>query len=1218
MSGDTRGGQPGPKESPKRPRQLKQARVGWPPALRELKDLVYKVYLAAGTPSLDEITANIADDDGLVGAPSRDTVHRVISDGEQVGQQADVVAVATVLAVRAAWDAPDLAARVRELWVRARMAQGAGRPLSELRGDVRLVLDDGLGVHPALDTDGARDRFGILPAYIPRDHDARLKTVVDAAVAGRSGIAVLVGGSSTGKTRALWEAVDALPEGWRLWHPLTPTAPQAALAALPDIAPRTVVWLNEAQHYLSPDPLGEQVAAGLRELLTDPLRAPVLVLGTLWPGHWDTLTSRTASDRHASARALLGGHKIDVPKAFTAADLAALVAVGDADPRLAQAIERAEEGQVTQYLAGVPYLMDRFHAAEGATLALIHAAMDARRLGAGPYIPLGWLDDAAPAYLTETEYQTLGTDWLGKALAYVTEPCNGIPGILTPVNTRRPRNQRSREWPDHSPQGPHYLLADYLDQHGRNHRAEFIPPIDFWSAAADHAHPEDLTELGEAAWARGLYRDAVQLHKHATTHGNPQAAVTLVHYFQTLHPTDHHPAQYAATHVALDNPRAVATLLGVLRGAGANKQAAALAERAVVDTILDDPGTVVGLLGGLRKVGAHEQVTALLTRDPAAHIILDDPGAVTRLLEELEGAGAHEQATALAKRAAAYHTTLDDPYAVAVLLKALRGAGAHEQATALTMRAAEHHATLGDPYAAANLRKGLREAGAHEQASALAERAAAHAALGDLYAVAYLLEGLRKAGAHKQVTTLAKRAAAHVALDDPDAVAHLVVMLRKAGAHEQVTALAERAVAHAALDNPPAVAVLLVVLVVLAKVGADEQLSALVERVEAHAVLGDPATVAHLLEVLGEAGADEHVALLAERAVARITFDDPYAVAYLLRVLGEAGADEQTTTLLARDPAAHIILDDPYAVGHLLRVLRRVGAHEQATALVERAAAHITLDNPAAVARLVANLRETGAGEHVALLVERAAAHITLDNPTAVAYLLQVLGEAGADDQVTALAERAAAHAALDDPRAAGRLLVMLRRVGAHEQATALAKRAATLDAPRAVAHLLEVLGEAGADEHVALLVERAFAHITLDDPYAVAYLLRVLGEAGADDQVTALAERAAAHAALDDPRAVGHLLRVLRQAGADEQVAALAERAATHAVLDNLGAVLRLLEGLQEAGAHTQAATLTERLPGAGCFEVFISLGGNRTQFRFGREPDGSAAPAWTWNDMV
>jgi hypothetical protein len=55
-----------------------------------------------------------------------------------------------------------------------------------------------------------------------------------------------------------------------------------------------VVWLNEAQFYLqaADGGLGERVAAGLRELLRDPARAPVLVLATLWPQYWDTLTAR--------------------------------------------------------------------------------------------------------------------------------------------------------------------------------------------------------------------------------------------------------------------------------------------------------------------------------------------------------------------------------------------------------------------------------------------------------------------------------------------------------------------------------------------------------------------------------------------------------------------------------------------------------------------------------------------------------------------------------------------------------------------------------------------------------------------------------------------------------------------------------------------------------------------------------------------------------------
>ncbi|MFG3207391.1 hypothetical protein [Streptomyces sp. NPDC048192] len=996
-------------------RPVKRARVGWPPALRELKELLYEVYLAAGAPSLDEITEDIVDDDGLVGSPSRDTVHRIITDGERPGQQADVVAVATVLARRAFWDVLDLAGRVRGLWMQSFMARGAGRPIGELRGDVRLVLDGGLGVHPVLDIGGASDRCGALPAYIRRDHDARLKSVVDAAKAGRSGIAVLVGGSSTGKTRALWEAVRELSDGWRLWHPLSPTAPDAALDALADIAPKTVVWLNEAQFYLEPDPLGEQVAAGLRELLHDPSRAPVLVLGTLWPGHWDTLTTRTTPDRHVGARELLSGHKIDVPDAFTPADLAALDATDDADPRLAQAAQHAKNAQVTQYLAGVPYLMERYNAARRTTLALIHAAMDARRMGAGLYLPLNWLADAAPGYLDD-EYP-LDSDWLSKALAYVTTPCNGIPGILTPAPPSGPRNQRTRRRADASGspagrpapslQGPRYLLADYLDQHGRHHRAETIPPIDFWTAAAHHAHPTDLTALGDAAWSRGLYRDAAQLHKHATPHGNSRAAAALIHLLHALHPTDHEPAQWAAAHAAVDNPDAAVWLLRELREVGAHEQVTALAERAAAHAALDNPHDVAKLLKELRETGAHEQVTALLARDPAAHAPLDNPAAVAELLRVLRETGAHEQITALLARDPAAHAPLDNPGAVAFLLYVLGWVGAHEQVTALAERAAAHVA-LDRLSAVAWLSQVMRRAEAHEQVTALAERAAAHAALDDLGAVAWLSQVMRTAEAHEQVTALAERAAAHAALDDLGAVAELLKGLRKAEAHEQVTALAERAAAHATLDNPHAVAELLKG---LRKAEAHEQITALLAR--------DPA--------------------------AHATLDNPHAVAELLKELRETGAHEQITALLARDPAAHATLDNPHAVAELLKELRETGAHEQVTALAERAAAHATLDNPAAVAELLKELREAEAHEQITALAERAAAHATLDNPHAVAELLKELRETGAHEQITALLTRdPAAHATLDDPDAVAELaelLKELREAEAQEQITALNER---------------------------------------------------------------------------------------------------------------------------------------------------------------------------------
>ena len=106
-----------------------------------------------------------------------------------------------------------------------------------------------------------------------------------------------------------------------------------------------MVWLNEAQFYLDPAEarLGEQVAAGLRELLRDPARAPVLVLATLWPQFWDTLTARPAGgdDRHPQARELLAGHDIAVAAALTPAQVRQLT--GAEDPRLALAAARPKK-----------------------------------------------------------------------------------------------------------------------------------------------------------------------------------------------------------------------------------------------------------------------------------------------------------------------------------------------------------------------------------------------------------------------------------------------------------------------------------------------------------------------------------------------------------------------------------------------------------------------------------------------------------------------------------------------------------------------------------------------------------------------------------------------------------------------------------------------------------------------------------------------------------
>jgi TIR domain len=363
-------------------------------------------------------------------------------------------------------------------------AAGAGRLLAEVTDPFALE------VHRPVQPEDVPPGLPVLPDYVPREHDRLLGHVVAAAAAARSGIAVLVGGSSTGKTRACWEALGLLrdqDQPWRLWHPIDPSRPDAALRELPDIGPRTVVWLNEAQFYLDTADagLGERVAAGLRELLRDPGRSPVLVLATLWPEFWDTLTVRPASgsgDPHAQARELLAGHDIAVPAAFTPAQVSQLAAT--ADPRLALAAGSAQNGEVIQFLAGAPELLARYRNAPTVAQAMISAAMDARRLGMGAGLPQAFLTDATSGYLTDDQWDGLGEDWAEQALAYAAVPCQGARGPLTVIRPRPGRAGRRNPpgqpaGPTATADGPLYRLADYLDQYGRAHRASQIPPPGF-------------------------------------------------------------------------------------------------------------------------------------------------------------------------------------------------------------------------------------------------------------------------------------------------------------------------------------------------------------------------------------------------------------------------------------------------------------------------------------------------------------------------------------------------------------------------------------------------------------------------------------------------------------------------------------------------------------------------------------------------------------------
>src|SRR6266540_1035402 len=485
----------------RRPRPIEPPRAP-PGALKDLKVALYELYSVVEQPTLDEIAAEVAglaDELDLPGIPKRDTIARIIGGTDVPANSADVVAVAAVLAHMAGRDVPTVVAQVRQLWVRARMAPA---PPGAVR--VRDARPRMLGVHAAIRVDDAPGGLPELPVYVPRDVDADLRTAITAAAAD-GGFVLLVGGSSVGKTRALYEAVRAVLPDWWLIRP-GGSDEIRALAAGP--TPRTVVWLDELQNYLA-DGLG--VAAAVRTLL----HAGVVLAGTLWPHEYATrATPRLPGqhDPHAADREVLGlAEVIDVPDTLSPAERRRAETLTGTDPRIRTAIDSPDYG-FTQVLAAGPELVRWWEQApDPYGKAVITAALDARRVGAHAPLTRNLLAAAAPSYLTPTHRATAPPDWLDNALTYATTALHGAAATLTPVGTELG-------------QITGYAVADYLHQHARRtRRCEPLPDV-AWQALVDHVHPDDAYYLGDSAERRMRYRHAEALYRHGADAGNFYAA----------------------------------------------------------------------------------------------------------------------------------------------------------------------------------------------------------------------------------------------------------------------------------------------------------------------------------------------------------------------------------------------------------------------------------------------------------------------------------------------------------------------------------------------------------------------------------------------------------------------------------------------------------------------------------------------------------------------
>jgi uncharacterized protein DUF4062 len=276
-----------------------------------------------------------------------------------------------------------------------------------------------LGVHRAIlvsNEPNSVAQRNDLPEFVLRAHDRALRAEV--ALAGiDSRLVILVGGSSTGKTRSAFEAIRAVLPDWRLVHPLTATD-LVAFIRTGQLGARTVLWLNESQVYLEGSE-GAEAATAIRGLLDTP--QDLLVVGTLWSEYWLSYMRPPefgAPDPYRQARQLLEvAIKIDVPDGFDETDLKIAQRLAVKDPRLAVALATERGSGVTQVLAGGPDLIDRWRSAPSPYgKAVISAAVDARRLGFLNTLPGALLQSMAVAYLNGPQLASASREWFASAL----------------------------------------------------------------------------------------------------------------------------------------------------------------------------------------------------------------------------------------------------------------------------------------------------------------------------------------------------------------------------------------------------------------------------------------------------------------------------------------------------------------------------------------------------------------------------------------------------------------------------------------------------------------------------------------------------------------------------------------------------------------------------------------------------------------------------------
>jgi hypothetical protein len=355
-----------------------------------------------------------------------------------------------------------------------------------------------LGVHAGI---RPANSPGELPGYVVRSFDPELRQLI--ADGARHGcFVVLVGGSSTGKTRSLYEAVRHVAGDWGL---VQPSDTSDIYRLLEESDRPSIVWLDELTRFFRSTPeLTKTQLAKLR-------RNGHIVVGTLW--FEDYAVSQTSRVERA---VLEFAEMIDVPRYLDADECKRARKLASTDSSIRAALGSGDDG-MTQVLAAGPELLRLWQHAPPYARAAIAVATDARRLGILTPLSRELLLEAMAGYLSEGDRVTTPDRGWQVVTSYAERPINETTvAALIRVAGRESGTLAG------------YRAADYLAQHLRVQQRAQCPPESFWTALIDRLNSvDDLRRLRDAAAARMRYRLQETALRKLAALGDRQALVDL-------------------------------------------------------------------------------------------------------------------------------------------------------------------------------------------------------------------------------------------------------------------------------------------------------------------------------------------------------------------------------------------------------------------------------------------------------------------------------------------------------------------------------------------------------------------------------------------------------------------------------------------------------------------------------------------------------------------